>query len=330
MCEKANGLRAIMQAELRKKRLERRFNHEEIHARRICGDSRSAARRNSKCPLREGAVGWIAAVSPATDRSLPQREISNVSSRLAFAPAAAGRRRHSAVRLQFRLFRENVSHNLFAMSLTNSYSGRFQDSTKAQKYATRFERGNRRRIDAREQRAVRKIFSELQDCRSVLDVPSGAGRFLKNLAQENREVIEVDVAAEILEFAKERAAKLGVKAQFKQGDASRLPFEDQSVDGIFCNRLLHHIPNAAERAVFLREFHRVSRKYLVVSFFDYQAFGGLRKFFKKLKGRNVSYEGQATMDEFRSEVAQCGFRLRAIVPTGAPWIAQKYFVLEKE
>jgi ubiquinone/menaquinone biosynthesis C-methylase UbiE len=215
------------------------------------------------------------------------------------------------------------------MSERKIYSGRFQNSTKAQKYATRFERGGRRQIDEREQKAVQKIFSKLKDCRSVLDVPSGAGRFLQNLARDNREVIEVDVAAEILEFAKERAAKLGVKAQFKQGDASHLPFENESVDAIFCNRLLHHFPNATQRLAFLREFHRVSRKYLVVSFFDYLAFGGARKLLKRLKGRKVTYEGQPTLDEFKGEVAQCGFRLLEIVPTGAPWIAQKYFVLEK-
>lgn len=215
------------------------------------------------------------------------------------------------------------------MSDPTVYKNRFQDSAKSQKYANRFEHGTRRKIDAREQRAVRTIFSELPDCKSVLDVPSGAGRFVANLAQENRRVIEMDVSAEILEFAKKRAAKLGVKAEFMQGDASRLPFSDASVDGIFCNRLLHHFPSAPERIAFLKEFHRVSKRYLVVSFFDYQAFGGLRRFLKRLKGRNVDYKGQPTMDEFKNEVAQCGFRLLSIVPTGPPWIAEKYFLLEK-
>jgi ubiquinone/menaquinone biosynthesis C-methylase UbiE len=215
------------------------------------------------------------------------------------------------------------------MSVTNVYKNRFQDSAKSRKYATRFERGTRKKIDAREQRAVRKIFSKLPDCKSVLDVPSGAGRFLANLAQENRRVIEMDVSAEILEFAKERASKSGIKAEFMQGDASRLPFQAESVDGVFCNRLLHHITSATERMTFLKEFHRVSRRYLVISFFDYQAFGGLRRLLKKLKGRKVDYKGQPTLDEFRAEVSQSGFRLLSIVPTGLPWISQKYFILEK-
>lgn len=215
------------------------------------------------------------------------------------------------------------------MNVTDAYNTRCQDLDRARRYATRFERGGRRRIDAREQKAVRKIMSQLTDCRSVLDVPAGAGRFLAALAQGNREVIEMDVAAEMLEFGRERAAKLGLNARFIHGDAARVPLPDQSVDAVFSNRLLHHITSAPERAVFLREFHRIARRYLVVSFFDYLAFGKLRIFLKRLKGRNINYDGQPTLKEFCTEVTACGFRLRTIVPTGGPWIAQKYFVLEK-
>ena len=215
------------------------------------------------------------------------------------------------------------------MTDTDSYRSRLQDAGKAWRYATRFERGSRRRIDQREQGAVREIFAELNGCRRVLDVPSGAGRFLAILSQENREVIEMDVALEILEFARQRAAKLGLKAEFMPGDASRLPLSPDSVDVIFCNRLLHHITAAAERAVFLREFHRVTRRYVVVSFFDYQAFGALRRFLKSLKGRQVNYDGQPTLEEFRAETARCGFQVRRIVPTGPVWVAEKYLVLEK-
>ena len=193
----------------------------------------------------------------------------------------------------------------------------------------RFERGPRRGIDAREQRAVRKIFSQLSDCRSLLDVPSGAGRFLRNLAGEKRAVIEMDSALEMLQFAMDRAAKAGIESSFIQGDASRLPLPNGSVDGVFSNRLLHHIKSAGERAVFLREFHRVARRYLVLSFFDYRKFGKLRILLKKLKGRKVNYAGQPTLEEFRSEVTAAGFRVRFLVPTGGPWVSQKYFVLEK-
>lgn len=210
-----------------------------------------------------------------------------------------------------------------------SYRTRLQDRAAAGTYATRFERGSRRGIDRREQRAVQRIFAELPDCRSVLDVPCGAGRFLAALAQDGRDVIEVDVAVEVLELAKQRGAELGLGARFIPADASRLPLPDNTVDAVFSNRLLHHITSAAERAVFLREFRRVARRYVIVSFFDYRSFGSLRQFLKWLKGRRVDYSGQPTLAEFTQEATRCAFQVRQVAPTGPVWVAQKYLVLEK-
>ncbi|PYI87065.1 MAG: hypothetical protein DME26_07315 [Verrucomicrobia bacterium] len=210
-----------------------------------------------------------------------------------------------------------------------SYRTRLQEGVQAKKYAARFERGSRRRIDRREQRTARKIFAELADCMSVLDVPCGAGRFLQSLIEGGRRVLGVDASREILIHAERHARALNAQADFAQGDASKLPFTGNAVDAIFCNRLLHHILKREERAVILREFHRVSRRYVIVSFFDYQAFGGLRRMIKRLKGRKPAYEGQPTLDQFTVETDKVGFVVGAIVPTGPAWVTQKYFVLEK-
>jgi ubiquinone/menaquinone biosynthesis C-methylase UbiE len=210
-----------------------------------------------------------------------------------------------------------------------SYSRRLQDETRAELYAKRFESGSRRRIDKREQHAVRKIFAGLKSCHSVLDVPSGAGRFINTLSQGGRRVIEADVAFEILEYAQSKAVKLKIDAQALQGDAARLPLTSGAVDCVFSNRLLHHIHASSERKALLKEFHRVSRRYAVVSFFNYKGLAQIRSFLKRLKGRVPPYANQPTQDEFREEVRQCGFNVQAVVPTGMPWVSQKYFVLEK-
>ena len=135
-----------------------------------------------------------------------------------------------------------------------SYSRRLQSSTRAEKYASRFDRGSRQRIDRREQRAVRAIFSDLKECRSVLDVPCGAGRFLATLAQGGRTVLEMDVAFEILTFAQKAAVKARATAHAVQGDASRLPLIGGAVDCVFSNRLLHHILPPTERIAVLRAY----------------------------------------------------------------------------
>jgi SAM-dependent methyltransferase len=203
-----------------------------------------------------------------------------------------------------------------------------QHAQRARLYAERFETGARRRINEREQLAVAKIFENLNDCRSVVDVPCGAGRFASVLSR-GRVLIETDVAFEILEHARERAQAAKLPVRFLQSDAAKLPLADATVDCVFCNRLLHHIHSAAERAVFLREFHRVTRFYLVISFFDYHAFGRARRVLKALQGRKPKYDQQPTFAGFSQEVIACGFDVREVVATGAPWVAQKFFVLEK-
>ena len=214
------------------------------------------------------------------------------------------------------------------MANTEGYRQRMQHAKRARQYADRFETGSRRLINEREQRTVGAIFAELKDVQSIIDVPSGAGRFAAVLAP-GRTLIEADVAFEILEFAQERAEEAKLQVICIQSDASRLPLGDGAVDCVFCNRLLHHIHCATEREVFLREFHRVSRKYLVISFFDYHAFGGIRRIFKALKGRKPKYDQHPTLAQFTEEVQRNGFHVRRLVPTGAAWVAQKYLVLEK-
>lgn len=210
-----------------------------------------------------------------------------------------------------------------------TYRTRLQSASEAEKYATRFERGARRRIDRREQRAVRRIFAELADCRSVLDVPCGAGRFLGALSEGGRLVIGADVAREVLEYAQERSTGLPARRAFLWADAAHLPLVEGAVDAVFSNRLLHHLLEAEQRAVILREFHRVARRVVVVSFFDYHAFGAARRWLKLLKGRRPRYDLQPSRAAFESELAACGLRVRARVPAGPFWVAQKYYVLEK-
>ena len=216
-----------------------------------------------------------------------------------------------------------------ALRNVRSYSKRFQNAARAERYARRFESGSRRRIDEREQRAVGRAFAGLPGCRSVLDIPSGAGRFFATLSRDKRRVIEMDVALEILEFARDRSREAGGAAGLAQADASKIPLRDGSVDCVFSNRLLHHIVSVAERATLLREFHRVSRRYAVVSFFNYRQFGALRTILKKLRGRQPVYDEQPTRDAFAGEVARSGFKVLSIVPTGPLWASQMYFVLEK-
>jgi ubiquinone/menaquinone biosynthesis C-methylase UbiE len=81
----------------------------------------------------------------------------------------------------------------------------------------------------------------------VLDIGCGTGFLLlgaaKSLGKDGK-VIGVDISEEMLKKAKENLSKAGVSnIEFKVGDAENIPLEDNSVDTVVGNMVLHHCPN---------------------------------------------------------------------------------------
>ena len=212
-----------------------------------------------------------------------------------------------------------------------AYGSRFQNEGTAQKYADRFERPTHRHINRREQRAVARILGNLAGISTILDMPCGAGRFLPTLTKTGLKLLEIDISHEMLAIGNQRLLSQGdgSKVSFIQGSAFELPLADDSIDCVFCNRLLHHFKDAGDRIKLLRELHRIARRYVIVSFFDYHRFGGLRVFLKRLRGRRPDYSGYPTRGVFEKELGEVGFGVERVEPTGGPWVAQVYYLLEK-
>jgi arsenite methyltransferase len=100
--------------------------------------------------------------------------------------------------------------------------------------------------------------ADIQPGMTVLDLGSGAG-FDAFLAWQRvgsaGKVIGVDMTAEMLDRARQNAAKLGAKnVEFRKGQIERLPVEDNSVDFILSNCVINLSPD--KPAVF-REISRV-------------------------------------------------------------------------
>ncbi len=66
----------------------------------------------------------------------------------------------------------------------------------------------------------------------VLDVACGSGNLAIPAAQLGCVVTGVDIATNLVEQARARAAKAGVKAEFQEGDAEQLQFADGSFDAV--------------------------------------------------------------------------------------------------
>ncbi len=97
----------------------------------------------------------------------------------------------------------------------------------------------------------------LADVRSALDVGCGIGHWGQLLGPflENADVTGIDRDPEWVRRAAERAAARGLKRyRYVPGDATKLPFEDESFDLVTCQTLLIHL---ADPAAAIREFLRV-------------------------------------------------------------------------
>jgi len=74
----------------------------------------------------------------------------------------------------------------------------------------------------------------------------GYDDFLFDLAKNNEDVCGMDISSKIVDMAKERAEKLGVKPKLVVQDARKMDFENESFDLIISNSTFDHFPEIDE------------------------------------------------------------------------------------
>jgi len=166
-----------------------------------------------------------------------------------------------------------------------------------------------RKVDAAERRLVARVVRGLGVRGPVLDVPCGTGRFVPVFAAAGCEVLAGDVSSEMLALARQAAEEAGAVCRCFSSDSRRLPMPDRTVDLAFAMRLLHRVRDPAERVGVLRELGRVSRRWVLFSFYNRRSARGLRD---RLRGR---YPGE-TRSAIRRDVAEAGLRLERFLPIG--------------
>lgn len=77
---------------------------------------------------------------------------------------------------------------------------------------------------------------------TILDVGCGNGRNLPVLAPFCDKVIGVDSSAKMLRLAEHLAKKSLLSYELFNSDITSLPFADESIDAVFINMVLHHVP----------------------------------------------------------------------------------------
>jgi len=97
--------------------------------------------------------------------------------------------------------------------------------------------------------------------KSVLDVCCGSGMFSEFYAGAGASIKGIELSSDAVLRARKRADKYNFKAEFISGDATKLPFNDNSFDLVSVHDGLHHIPEP-EKAV--GEMLRVARKAVII------------------------------------------------------------------
>jgi ubiquinone/menaquinone biosynthesis C-methylase UbiE len=102
---------------------------------------------------------------------------------------------------------------------------------------------------------ARRVAALLAPNAKVLEVAPGPGYFAIELAQIGRyEIIGLDISKTFVEIARRNAAQAGVRAEFRLGSASDMPFVSEQFDFLFCRAAFK---NFSEPVRALQEMHRV-------------------------------------------------------------------------
>lgn len=101
---------------------------------------------------------------------------------------------------------------------------------------------------------------------NLLDVGCGNGRHLIKLAGFSKKVIGIDGSPRMIQLSDHNCRENGLNYELKLADVTHLPFDDNQIDGIFVNMVLHHL---AEPAQGITEIARVLTKGGKLLFIDF-------------------------------------------------------------
>jgi ubiquinone/menaquinone biosynthesis C-methylase UbiE len=138
------------------------------------------------------------------------------------------------------------------MTTTKAYKGLPMEGPIARWYAkTTFRDLKRHKLMAKQ--LVEKIPANGK----VLEIAPGPGYFCIELARlGNYQITGLDISKSFVEIARRNAAEAGLKINFQEGNASAMPFEDNTFDFTFCQAAFK---NFSEPVKAITEMYRVLR-----------------------------------------------------------------------
>jgi ubiquinone/menaquinone biosynthesis C-methylase UbiE len=101
-----------------------------------------------------------------------------------------------------------------------------------------------------------QLTAEVRSGADVLEIAPGPGYFALEMARRGARVTGLDISPTMVEIATGHAKESGLAVDFRQGDATKLPFQDGSFDLIVCQAAFKNFLHPVQ---VLDEMHRVLR-----------------------------------------------------------------------
>jgi ubiquinone/menaquinone biosynthesis C-methylase UbiE len=168
---------------------------------------------------------------------------------------------------------------------------------------------------------ARRIAEQLPRGRSVLEVAPGPGYFCIELAKLGTySITGLDISHTFVEIASKKADEARVRVDFRQGNASSMPFVDNTFDFLICRAAFK---NFAQPVRALQEMCRVLRRGgrgLIIDLrkdasmedinhhVEGMGLGAVNKVLTKLAFRTMLLKSAYTRQQFQQMLAQANFR----------------------
>jgi ubiquinone/menaquinone biosynthesis C-methylase UbiE len=210
------------------------------------------------------------------------------------------------------------------MAQTKAYKGMGMEGPVAKWYATTTGKSME---DFRE--LARRVAAELAPGSAVLDIAPGPGYFAIELARRgDYRITGMDISKSFVEIARGKAAEAKVKVDFRQGNASAMPFADDSFDFTLCRAAfknfsepvkameeMHRVLKPGGRAVIIDLKRNASRKE-IDEYIDGLDIGWFNKWFMNVTFRGMLLKRAYTRAQFEEMIGRTRFTKWEIVESG--------------
>jgi ubiquinone/menaquinone biosynthesis C-methylase UbiE len=169
---------------------------------------------------------------------------------------------------------------------------------------------------------------------SILDLPCGTGRFWPLLCRTTAHpILAADNSQSMLDVAREvTPPPLIERITLFQSSAFDIQLDDNSVDHVFCMRLLHHITRSEDRLAILKEFHRVTRHSVALSLWVDGNYKAWRR--RKLEARRThkTYQNRVVLErrQIEPEFGRAGFTILGHFDFFKFYAMWRLYVLQKQ